>query len=141
MIVDMEKERLKKIKQVKVFFSRTQCRKCGRYFIHEKMWKVPRWGVNKWKFNWFYCMHCFSTPEEVLNQVDNDGCMFGIYGIDPYPYNPNKRNKMRFSDFPDPDGHPVLVPEDEENDWRKRGRFSSLSFYDNKQVLKNLEVM
>ena len=114
MMVDMEQDRLKRIKTVKVNFGRTKCQKCGSQFVHEKMWHVSRWGTNKWKYDWYYCKHCLPTRNDVLNEVDNDDCPFGIYGVDPYPYNPNKKSTTGFSKFPDPNGHPVLVTEENE---------------------------
>ena len=93
MKVDMHAERLKQIKLVKIWFTRTKCEKCGDYYVHEKMWMVPRWGVNERRYEWFYCQHCLPTKQDVLNQVDNDNCMFGIYGVDSFMA--NKGNKDR----------------------------------------------
>lgn len=114
MQVDMEQVRLRKIKTIKVYFGRTKCEKCGNQFVHEKMWRVPRWGTNKWRYDWYYCKHCLPTKKDVLNEVDTDKCPFGIYDVDPFPFNPNKKNNMRFSDFPNPVGNPVLVTEENE---------------------------
>ena len=111
---DTNQERLKSIKQVKVYFVRCQCRKCLNYFVHEKMWHVPRWGVNEWKYDWYYCLHCFNTKEEVLNEIDSDDNPFGVYKVDPFPYNPHKKKPIPFSELPDPIGHPVLVTKENE---------------------------
>ena len=120
MLVDEHEERLKKIKLQRVFFFKTKCEKCGNQFVHEKMWHVPRWGVNEWKYDWYYCQHCMPTKEAVLEEVDSDGCNFGIYRVDPFPYNPHKTNMIRYSDLPDPVGHPVLVTS---NEGLKKGVF------------------
>ena len=84
MKVDMHEERLKKIKLVRVGFLRTQCSKCGSFFIHEKMWHVTRWTTNDKPYDWYYCQHCLNSKEEVLNEIDTDSCPFGIYGIDSH---------------------------------------------------------
>ena len=112
MMVDEKQERLKKIKLETIYFRRVQCMKCRSNFVHEKMWYVPRWGVNEWKYDWYYCQHCFPTKEEVLAEIDSDDNPFGIYKVDPFPYNPHKTKPIPFSELPDPIGHPVLITED-----------------------------
>ncbi len=82
--VDMHEERLKAIKLKKIWFTRTRCSKCENFFVHEKMWEVYRWSVNETRWPWHYCQHCLPTKEDVLNEIDNDGCMFGIYGVDDF---------------------------------------------------------
>ena len=89
MMVDMNQERLKAIKSRKIWFARTQCSKCKNYFAHEKMWMVPRWGINETCHEWFYCQHCMPTKEDVLKEIYSDGCMFGIYNVDPFLSKPN----------------------------------------------------
>ena len=105
MKVDMHQERLNQIKAKKIWFTRTKCEKCKSYYVHEKMWMVPRYGINEVRNEWFYCQHCLPTKEDVLNEVDNDNCMFGIYGVDSFLRNkPNaNRNPSTFGDVPKPE--------------------------------------
>ena len=67
-----KKERLEEIKLVNVMFFRTECKKCHNIFVHEKMWQVPRLGINNCQIEWYYCQHCFPTKEEVLNEIDSE---------------------------------------------------------------------
>ena len=84
MIVDMNQERLKSIRSRKIWFEKTQCSKCGNFFVHESMWMVPRWGINETRHEWFYCKHCLPTKEDVLKEVYSDSCIFGIYNVDSF---------------------------------------------------------
>ncbi len=84
MKVDMEQRRLKKIKLIRVHFIAKECKKCGNHYVHEKMWRVARWGINDAVYDWHYCTNCFKTKEEVLKEVDSDFCRFNIYPFEPH---------------------------------------------------------
>ena len=112
MMIDMEKERLEKIKLVNVHFLRKKCGCCENFFVHEKMWKVPRWGINMWKYNWYYCQNCTPTREDVLEEIDTDNNAFGIYRVDGFPCNPHKKRPIRFSQLSPAAGTPVLITDD-----------------------------
>jgi len=80
----MQKERLKQVKSKKIWFMRTECRRCGNYFVHEKMWMVPVWGVNNARVELYYCQKCAPSREDALKEADEQPGFFGIYNVDPF---------------------------------------------------------
>lgn len=81
MRINIQERRLKKIKDRFVFWG-TRCECCGEVVKFEKMWRVWRDGVNHTNHLWSYCKHCMPTAKAVLHEIDTDGCIFGIAGID-----------------------------------------------------------
>ena len=81
MIVDMQSEKLKKVKSKKICFGRTRCRKCGNFFVHESMWMVPVLGTNDARVKLYYCKGCAPTREAALKEAENDPFFFGIYDV------------------------------------------------------------
>ena len=99
-IIIKDQVRLKYIKD-KFVISNTECSCCGNNIRFKKMWIVQRWGINKRVFNWYYCHNCMSTKEEVLNEIDTDAIMFGIYPIDDFKTYKKKDNTKIEERFPD----------------------------------------
>ena len=78
-----EKKRLKAIK-LKFVFSPTQCERCGKECIGERMWQLYRYGINETVHKWHYCQECMHSAEAVLHEVDTDEFNFGIAGVDDF---------------------------------------------------------
>jgi hypothetical protein len=95
MVREKEVNRINAIKIKKPFFW-TECSICGKEYRHESMFKVQRWGVNQTVHDWWYCNHCMSSKEDVLNEVDSDECYFGIAYVDSF-IGFNKKNKDRIN--------------------------------------------
>lgn len=117
MITDKDIKRLKYIKDKLVFFD-TKCDCCDNYFKFEKMWIVKRWGVNKTVHNWYYCHNCMPTKCDVLNEIDTDACIFGIFPIDSFSWFKKKNNtkiiertKTSFTQLNDKTAENCIQPE------------------------------
>lgn len=65
-----QNERSYIIKQLNVLFQKTQCKKCGTRFVHEKMWQVSKVECGEVKEYFFYCLHCFPTQDDVLKELE-----------------------------------------------------------------------
>ena len=48
------------------------------------MWRVYRYGINETRHPWYYCKNCMRSAKEVLNEIDTDNIMFGIFGVDDF---------------------------------------------------------
>jgi hypothetical protein len=94
MKVSQEQLRLKEIKLKRVFWV-TKCESCGNLFKKEKMWHVKRWGINRTHWSFYYCQNCMHSAEEVLNEIDTDANVFGIYPVDAQTI--NKKSYERYN--------------------------------------------
>ena len=99
--------RLQAIKEKFVFFKR-KCVCCEKISSFEKMWCVMRSGINHTTHEWCYCKECMPTAEDVLHEIDTDGCAFGIAGIDEGEEFKKDKTRMNtaFAPFPSPEGRP-----------------------------------
>jgi len=92
-ITTKEQMRLNCVKDKFVFFD-TKCECCNNYTKFGKMWLVKRWGANKVVFDWYYCHDCMPTKEDVLNEIDTDTIIFGIYPIDDHTIQKKDRTRL-----------------------------------------------
>lgn len=90
----VKEKRLRAIKSKFMILAR-QCECCKEEVSFETMWEVKRWGVNNRIYLWNYCKRCMHTAEDVLNQIDNDACPWGIAYVDPQTKQAHKEKTLK----------------------------------------------
>ena len=83
MKISVSEKRLNAIKKRFFLFPRT-CDCCKTTIVLEKMWFVDRWHANMRVHRYHYCTKCMKTKEDVLTQIQNDECSFGIAFVDSF---------------------------------------------------------
>ena len=90
----VEERRLRAIKSKFMILGRI-CECCKEEVSFEKMWVVDRWGAKKMIYPHYYCQKCMHTVKDVLNEIDNDACPYGIAFVDPYMKTKNKERRLQ----------------------------------------------